>query len=78
MSLFFVLSDWLFEIHPVPIQTLYEWEVSMLTDTKLKNLKPAEKAYKVPDRDGRYATVTVGYSLGSPNTWIRLRDFANY
>lgn len=29
----------------------------MLTDTKLKNLKPAEKAYKVPDRDGMYATV---------------------
>ena len=29
----------------------------MLTDTKLKNLKPATKAYKVPDRDGMYATV---------------------
>ena len=29
----------------------------MLTDTKLKNLKPAAKAYKVPDRDGMYATV---------------------
>lgn len=29
----------------------------MLTDTKLKNLKPADKAYKVPDRDGLYALV---------------------
>lgn len=29
----------------------------MLTDTKLKNLKPADKAYKVPDRDGFYALV---------------------
>ncbi len=29
----------------------------MLTDAKLKNLKPATKAYKVPDRDGLYATV---------------------
>ena len=31
--------------------------VIMLTDTKLKNLKPADKAYKVPDRDGLYALV---------------------
>ncbi|KAB0324763.1 Arm DNA-binding domain-containing protein [Janthinobacterium sp. PLB04] len=29
----------------------------MLTDTKLKNLKSADKAYKVPDRDGLYALV---------------------
>lgn len=29
----------------------------MLNDTKLKNLKRAAKAYKVPDRDGMYATV---------------------
>ena len=35
----------------------------MLTDTKLKNLKPAEKAYKVPDRDGMYATVLPSGSI---------------
>ncbi len=29
----------------------------MLTETKLKNLKPAEKAYKVTDRDGLYVNV---------------------
>jgi integrase len=29
----------------------------MLTDTKLRNLKPAEKAYKVADRDGLYVCV---------------------
>ena len=29
----------------------------MLTDTKLKKLKPAGKAYKVPDRNGMYAMV---------------------
>lgn len=29
----------------------------MLTDTKLRNLKPAEKIYKVPDRDGLYVAV---------------------
>ncbi|WP_228893011.1 tyrosine-type recombinase/integrase [Pseudoduganella aquatica] len=29
----------------------------MLTDTKLRNLKPAEKMYKVPDRDGLYVAV---------------------
>lgn len=29
----------------------------MLTDTKLKNLKPAEKIYKVSDRDGLYVAV---------------------
>ncbi len=30
----------------------------MLTDTKLRNLKPKEKLYKVNDRDGLYAAVT--------------------
>lgn len=29
----------------------------MLTDTKLKNLKPVDKPYKVADRDGLYVTV---------------------
>lgn len=29
----------------------------MLTDTKLRNLKPREKPYKVPDRDGLYVMV---------------------
>jgi hypothetical protein len=29
-----------------------------LTDTKLKNLKPKEKAYKVADRDGMYVVVS--------------------
>lgn len=30
----------------------------MLTDTRLKNLKPKDKAYKATDRDGLYVTVT--------------------
>ena len=30
----------------------------MLTDTKLRNLKPKDKLYKVNDRDGLYAAVT--------------------
>ncbi len=29
----------------------------MLTDTKLKNLKPSDKLYKVTDRDGLYVAV---------------------
>ncbi|MGH8854497.1 MAG: tyrosine-type recombinase/integrase [Telluria sp.] len=29
----------------------------MLSDTKLRNLKPGPRAYKVPDRDGMYAMV---------------------
>ncbi|CNL07105.1 integrase family protein [Yersinia frederiksenii] len=32
----------------------------MLTDTKLKNLKPREKLYKVTDRDGLYVAVATG------------------
>ena len=31
----------------------------MLTDTKLRNLKPRDKLYKVNDRDGLYVAVTV-------------------
>ena len=31
----------------------------MLTDTKLKNLKPKEKLYKVVDRDGLYVAVSL-------------------
>src|SRR5574340_236375 len=31
---------------------------TMLTDTKLRNLKPQEKLYKVNDRDGLYVAVT--------------------
>ena len=30
----------------------------MLTDTKLRNLKPRDKLYKANDRDGLYAAVT--------------------
>jgi len=30
----------------------------MLTDTKLRNLKPKDKIYKVNDRDGLYVAVT--------------------
>jgi integrase len=32
-------------------------EISMLTDTALRNLRPQEKPYKVADRDGLYAYV---------------------
>ena len=35
-----------------------EYVTSMLTDTKLRNLKPKEKLYKVNDRDGLYVAVT--------------------
>ena len=30
----------------------------MLTDTKLRNLKPKSKLYKASDRDGIYVTVS--------------------
>lgn len=36
---------------------------SMLTDTKLRNLKPQEKLYKVNDRDGLYVAVTPAGSI---------------
>lgn len=35
----------------------------MLTDTKLKNLKPGEKLYKVTDRDGLYVAVQPSGSI---------------
>lgn len=35
----------------------------MLTDTKLRNLKPREKLYKVADRDGLYVAVTPSGSI---------------
>ncbi len=35
----------------------------MLTDTKLKNLKPQEKLYKVSDRDGLYVAVLTSGSV---------------
>lgn len=35
----------------------------MLTDTKLRNLKPKEKLYKVNDRDGLYVAVTPAGSV---------------
>ncbi|MEC5318744.1 integrase arm-type DNA-binding domain-containing protein [Brenneria populi subsp. brevivirga] len=34
-----------------------EWEAEMLTDTRLKSLKPKERLYKVADRDGMYVAV---------------------
>lgn len=36
---------------------------AMLTDTKLRNLKPQEKLYKVNDRDGLYVAVTASGSI---------------
>ena len=39
------------------IETLKEG-IAMLTDTKLRNLKPRDKLYKANDRDGLYAAVT--------------------
>ncbi|RMP64369.1 hypothetical protein ALQ18_03861 [Pseudomonas marginalis pv. marginalis] len=36
---------------------------AMLTDTKLRNLKPKEKLYKVNDRDGLYVAVTAACSI---------------
>lgn len=40
-----------------------EYVTSMLTDTKLRNLKPKEKLYKVNDRDGLYVAVTPAGSI---------------
>ncbi|KPX51718.1 Integrase [Pseudomonas amygdali pv. hibisci] len=37
--------------------------IAMLTDTKLRNLKPQEKLYKVNDRNGSYVAVTVAGSI---------------
>lgn len=35
----------------------------MLTDTKLRNLKPKEKLHKVNDRDGLYVAVSAARSI---------------
>lgn len=35
----------------------------MLTDTKLRNLKPKDKQYKVNDRDGLYVAVTAAGAI---------------
>ena len=35
----------------------------MLTDTKLRNLKPRDRLYKVNDRDGLYVAVTKAGSI---------------
>jgi hypothetical protein len=35
----------------------------MLTDISLKKLKPAEKPYKVTDRDGMYVTVSTAGTI---------------
>lgn len=49
----------------------------MLTDTKLRNLKPKEKLYKVNDRDGLYVSVTpagsVSFVITTPSTADRKR-----
>jgi hypothetical protein len=36
---------------------------AMLTDTKLRNLKPQDKLYKVNDRDGLYVAVTAAGAI---------------
>ncbi len=35
----------------------------MLTDTKLRNIKPKDKLYKVNDRDGLYVAITPAGSI---------------
>lgn len=40
-----------------------ESATAMLTDIKLRNLKPKEKLYKVNDRDGLYVAVTAAGSI---------------
>lgn len=37
--------------------------IAMLTDTKLRNLKPQEKLYRVNDRDVLYVAVTAAGSI---------------
>ena len=45
---------------------------AMLTDTKLRNLKPQDKLYKVIDRDGLYVAVTragsISFATTTPST----------
>jgi Arm DNA-binding domain len=38
--------------------SLFDEELPMLTDLKLKKLKLKDKSYKIADRDGMYAFVT--------------------
>ncbi|WP_245853810.1 Arm DNA-binding domain-containing protein [Necropsobacter massiliensis] len=38
----------------------------MLTDTKIKSLKPKDKLYKVADRDGLYVTVFAAGTITFP------------
>lgn len=40
-----------------------EFMTTMLTDTKLRNLKPKEKLYKVNGLDGPYVLVTPAGSI---------------
>lgn len=40
----------------------------MLTDTKLRNLKPKDKLYKVNDRDGLYVAITLRVRFRSATT----------
>ncbi|OEZ81795.1 putative prophage CPS-53 integrase [Janthinobacterium sp. HH104] len=42
----------------------------MLTDTKLRNLKPQDKLYKVNDRDGLYVAVTTAGSISFRYNYI--------
>lgn len=44
----------------------------MLTDTRLRHLKPKEKLYKVNDRDGLYAAVTPAGTMD----WRKLWEFS--
>ena len=41
---------------------------AMLTDTKLRNLKPKDKLYKVNDRDGLYVAITPAGTFFSDTT----------
>ena len=57
----------------------------MLTDTKLRNLKPSEKLYKIPDRDGMYVAVTptgsvsfrYNYSISGRQETLTLGKYGN-
>ena len=59
VSLGFIVVDEYFSKHGI---FSMESVTAMLTDTKLRNLKPQENLYKVNDRDGLYVAVTAaGY-----------------
>jgi len=57
-----------------------------LSDMKLKNLKPQEKAYKVPDRDGMYVVVSpkgtvtfrYGYRLAGRRETLSLGQYDEF